>query len=178
MTQLQSDEELNPVISKINTKSFANFWMGTFFLLSSISLFILMMMFIFVWQPIWTEGFEDFHTVSEAIDQLDQTAKPASDAVPLMLQEMSQMNKNMYQMNTTLYEMHKMNNTMYEMHNIMQSMGVSMSHMEQMTPELKRMTQSIEQMTMVLSTEMPRLSYTMGRVNKKMPNMDFMPFKN
>ena len=177
MTQLQSDVKNNPVLNKVNTKSFANFGIGVFFLLSSISLLILMMMFIFVWQPIWTDGFEDFHTVSEAIDQLDQTAKPASDAVPLMLVEMNRMNKNMYQMNTTLYEMHKMNNTMYEMHNIMQGMAASMGHMEQMTPELKRMTQSIEQMTLVLSTEMPRLSYSIGRVNNKMPNMDFIPFK-
>lgn len=134
-------------------------------------------MFIFVWQPIWSEGFEDFHTISTAIDKLDKTAKPASDTVPLMLSEMKQMNQNMYQMNTTLYEMKRMNNTMYEMQNIMQGMSASMDNLEQMTPEIQRMTLSIDQMTMVLSTEMPRMTYTMGRVNNKMPDMDFMPFK-
>ncbi len=177
MTQVQSDEKQNPVINKLNTKSFANFWVGIFFLISSVALFILMMMFIFVWQPIWSEGFKDFHTISNAIDQLNKTAKPASDAVPLMLVEMNKMNKNMYQMNTTLYQMNRMNNTLNEMQNIMQGMNASMGNIEQMTPEIKRMTLSIEQMTMVLSTEMPRMTYTMGRLNNKMPSMDFMPFK-
>ena len=177
MTQVQSDEKQNPVINKLNTKSFANFWVGIFFLISSVALFILMMMFIFVWQPIWSEGFKDFHTISNAIDQLNKTAKPASDAVPLMLVEMNKMNKNMYQMNTTLYQMNRMNNTLNEMQNIMQGMNASIGNMEQMTPEIKRMTLSIEQMTMVLSTEMPRMTYTMGRLNNKMPSMDFMPFK-
>jgi hypothetical protein len=177
LTQVQSDEKHNPIINKLNTKSFANFWVGIFFLLSSLALFILMMMFIFVWQPIWSEGFKDFHTISNAIDNLNKTAKPASDAVPLMLVEMNKMSENMYQMNTTLYQMNRMNNTLNEMQNIMQGMNASMGNIEQMTPEVKRMTLSIEQMTMVLSTEIPRMTYTMGRLNNKMPSMDFMPFK-
>ena len=177
MTQLQSDEKQNPVINNLNTKSFAGFWAGMFFLISSISLFILMVMFIFVWQPIWTDGFKDFHTISNAIDTLNKTAKPASDTIPLMLVEMNKMNKNMYQMNTTLHQMHRMNNTLNEMQNMMQAMTVSLGSMEQMTPEIKRMTLSIEQMTTVLSTEIPRMTYTMGRLNNKMPSMGFMPFK-
>ena len=170
MTQIQSDENLDSDINKINAKSFANFWTGMFFLISSVSLLILMMMFIFVWQPIWTEGFKDFHTISNAIDKLDKTAKPASEAVPLMLTQMKQINQHMYQMNTTMYEMKRMSETMHEMQITMQGMSASIGNIEQMTPEIKRMT-------MVLSTEMPRLSYTIGRVNNKMPNMDFMPFK-
>ena len=177
MTQLQSDEKHNPIINKLNTKSFASFWVGIFFLISSVSLFIIMMMFVFVWQPIWSEGFRDFHTISTAIDQLNKTAKPASDAVPLMLEEMNEINKNMYQMNTTLYQMNRMNNTLNEMQNIMQGMNASMENMEQMTPEIKKMALSISQMTLILSTEMPRMSYTMGRLNNKMPSMGFMPFK-
>ncbi len=176
MTQLQSDEKHNPVINKINKKSFASFWAGMFFLTSSVSLIIVMSMFIFVWQPIWTEGFKDFHTISNAIDKLDKTAKPASETVPLMLVEMKKMNKNMYEMNKTMYEMHKMNKTMYEMQNIMRDMGESMGNIEEMTPNIQRMTLSIEQMTIVLSTEMSRMTYLMGRVDNKMPNMDFMPF--
>ena len=136
-----------------------------------------MLMFIFVWQPIWTEGFEDFHTVSNAIDKLDKTAKPASEAIPLILAEMNQINQNMYQMNTTLYEMKKMSHSMHEMQNIMHSMRVSIGKMEQMTPEVKSMRRSIEHMTTVLSTEIPRMTYTMDRLNNKMPSMDFMPFK-
>ena len=152
MTQLQSDERHNPVINKINTKSFANFWVGTFFMTSSVSLIIVMSMFVFVWQPIWTDGFKDFHTISNAIDKLDTTAKPASDTIPLMLVEMK------------------------KMQNTMRDMDESMGNIEEMTPNIKRMTLSIEQMTMVLSTEMPRITYLMGRVDNKMPNMDFMPF--
>ena len=170
MTQLQSGENLNSDINKINTKSFANFWMGIFFLISSVSLLILMMMFIFVWQPIWTEGFKDFHTISTAIDKLDKTAKPASEAIPLMLVQMNQINQHMYQMNTTMHEMKRMSKTMHEMQNTMEGMSESVGIMEEMTPEIKRMT-------MVLSNEMPRLSYTIDRVNNKMPNMDFMPFR-
>lgn len=176
MTQLQSDEKLNSITNKVNTKNFASFWIGTFFLLASVSLFILMMMFIFVWQPIWTDGFEDFHTVSNAIDKLDKTAKPASDTIPLMLAEMKTINQNMYQMNTTLYEMNRMSKAMHEMKNIMQGMNASIVNMEKMTPDIRRMTLSIDQMTMVLSTEMPRLTYTIDKLDNKMPNMDFMPF--
>jgi len=145
LTQLQSDEKHNPVINKLNTKSFANFWMGMFFMASTVSLIIVMSMFVFVWQPVWTEGFKDFHTISNAIDKLDKTAKPASDSIPLML-----------------VEMNKMQNTMRDMND-------SMRHIEEMTPHVK-------QMTMVLSTEMPRITYMLGRVENKVPNMDFMPF--
>ena len=170
MTQIQSDENINSDINKINSKSFANFWIGIFFLISSVSLLILMMVFIFVWQPIWTEGFKDFHTISTAIDKLNKTAKPASEAIPLMLVQINQINQNMYQMNATMHEMKRMSKTMHEMQDTLQGMSVSIGNMEEMTPEIKRMT-------MVLSSEMPRLSYTIGRVNNKMPNMGFMPFK-
>ncbi len=176
MTQLQSDEKHNPVINKIGTKSFANFWTGMFFMASSVSLILVISMFIFVWQPIWTEGFEDFHTISNAIDNLNKTAKPASDAVPLMLVEMNKMNLHMHEMNKNLYEMHEMNKTMHEMQNTIRDMSVSIGNIEEMTPNIKRMTLSIEQMTMVLSTELPRITFLMGRVDNKMPNMDFMPF--
>ena len=119
--------------------------MGMFFMASTVSLIIVMSMFVFVWQPIWTEGFKDFHTISNAIDKLDKTAKPASDTIPLML-----------------VEMNKMQNTMRDMND-------SMGHIEEMTPHIKTMT-------MVLSTEMPRITYMLGRVENKVPNMDFMPF--
>ena len=175
MTQVQSDEK-HTVVNKIGTKSFANFWTGMFFMTSSVSLIISMLMFVFVWQPIWTEGFEDFHTISNAIDNLNQTAKPASDAVPLMLAEMNKMNNNMYEMNKHMQEMYTMNKNMLEMQNTMRDMSASMGNIEEMTPNIKRMTLSIEQMTMVLSTELPRISFMMGRLDNKMPSMNFMPF--
>ena len=170
LTQPQSDENINSDNNKIKTKRFADLWVGIFFLMSSVSLLILMLMFIFVWQPIWTEGFKDFHTISTAIDKLDKTAKPASEAIPLMLVQMNQINQHMYQMNTTMHEMKRMSKTMHEMQGTMQGMSVSIGNIEQMTPEIQRMTT-------VLSTELPRMSYTISRVNNKMPNMDFMPFK-
>jgi hypothetical protein len=159
LTQHQSDEKHNPVINKIGTKSFANFWTGMFFMTSSVSLIIVMLMFVFIWQPIWTEGFKDFHTISTAINNLNKTAKPASDAVPIMLVEMK-----------------KMNFQMQEMKNNMRNMSASLGNIEEMTPNIKRMTLSVEQMTMVLSTELPRITFMMDRVDNKMPNMDYMPF--
>ena len=116
--------------------------------------------FIVIWQPIWTEGFKDFHTISNAIDKLDKTAQPASDTIPLMLVEMTKMNK-----------------SMNEMKNIMHNMGGSMENIEQMTPNIKRMTNSVNQLTVVMTTQIPRMSHLMGRVENKMPYMNFMPFK-
>jgi methyl-accepting chemotaxis protein len=115
-------------------------------------------MFIFVWQPIWTEGFKDFHTISNAIDKLDKTAQPASDTIPLMLAEMVKMNK-----------------SMNGMQNIMREMNGSMENIEQMTPDIKRMTHSVDQMTVVMSNEMTRMTYLMGRIQNKIPSMNFMP---
>ena len=65
---------------------FADFWRGVFYLISSAAIVIVLAMFVFVWQPIWTEGFKDFHTISEAILKLDETARPASEVAPLCLQ--------------------------------------------------------------------------------------------
>lgn len=160
MVQLQSDQKHVPVDNKMNTKGFANLWIGIFFLVSSVSLVIVMSMFIVIWQPIWTEGFKDFHTISNAIDKLDKTAQPASDTIPLMLVEMTKMNK-----------------SMNEMKNIMHNMGGSMENIEQMTPNIKRMTNSVNQLTVVMTTQIPRMSHLMNRVENKMPYMNFMPFK-
>lgn len=176
MAHHQSDEKHNSIVHKTNKKSFADFWTGIFFMISSVSLIIVMLMFVLVWQPIWSEGFRDFHTVSNAIDNLNKTAKPASDTVPLMLIEMNKMNKTMYEMNKMNKTIYEMNITMYELQNTMRDMNGSMGKIEEITSDIKRMTLSTEQMTLVLSTEMPRMTYFMSRVGNKMPNMDFMPF--
>lgn len=176
MTQLQSDEKHSPDTGNTKRRSFAEFWMGIFFMLSSFALLILMTMFILVWQPIWTEGFEDFHTISNAIDKLNKTAQPASRTIPLMLVEMEKINKGMHQMNLTMHQMNKMNSTMFGMQNIMQDMSTSIAKIDDMTPDIKRMSISIDQMSLVLSNELPRMNYQMDRVRNKMPNMDFIPF--
>jgi FtsZ-binding cell division protein ZapB len=122
LAQLQSDKKHGPADKNMSTRSFHHLWIGIFFIVSSVSLIIVMSMFIFVWQPIWTEGFKDFHTISNAIDKLDKTAQPASDTIPLMLAEMVKMNK-----------------SMNGMQNIMREMNGSMENIEQMTPDIKRM---------------------------------------
>ena len=158
MAQLQSDKKHDPADNEVNTRSFHHLWIGVFFMVSSVSLIIVMSMFIFVWQPIWSEGFKDFHTISNAIDKLDKTAQPASNVIPLMLVEMTKMNENMN-----------------KMQNIMREMNGSMESIEQMTPDIKRMTHSVDKMTVVMSTEMSRMTYLMSRVVKKIPSMNFMP---
>lgn len=59
----------------MNSKKFAHLSVGVFFITSALSLVILMLMFIFVWQPIWTEGFKDFHTVSSAIKNIKRNSQ-------------------------------------------------------------------------------------------------------
>jgi hypothetical protein len=108
---------------EVQYKRFAELWRGIFFLVSSVSLCIVLFMFIFVWQPIWTKGFSDFHTISEAISKLDQTAKPASKVAPLMLVEISKMNQTMTNMDTTML---RVNTTMEQMS---QSMSGQMGRM-------------------------------------------------
>ncbi|MBL7004217.1 MAG: hypothetical protein ISR69_09350 [Gammaproteobacteria bacterium] len=158
----QSDFDKNNYAEADNSrfKGFANFWHGMFFFVSSVFLAVLLFMFIYVWQPIWEEGFKDFHTISSAIAQLDETAKPASNTIPQMLAEMRSMNASMT--NMTL---------------IMQEMEASIDGIEEMTPALKTMSLSIEHMTLVVSNELPRMAYLLGRVENKIPNIDFMPFK-
>jgi len=89
----------------MNTKKFAFISIGVFFIVSSISLAILMSMFIFVWQPIWTEGFKDFHTISGAITKLNETAKPTSQIAPEMLVEMKKISKSMVHIETSMTSM-------------------------------------------------------------------------
>jgi len=142
-----------PALKKENedqsaSKQFANVAVGLFFVISSLSLVTLVSMFIWVWQPIWSDGFNDFHTISNAIDKLDNTAKPATDTIPSMLNEMTQMNKSMKDMVT-----------------IMSSMDKSVSVIGEMTPAIKKMTFQMERMT-----------YLMSRIDSKLPATNRLPF--
>lgn len=76
-------------------KKFADFWRGMFYFTSTITMAVVLYLLVVVWQPIWTGGFQDFGKISQAIEDLDKTTKPAVAAVPEMLQEMKKMNQNM-----------------------------------------------------------------------------------
>ena len=89
----------------MNTKKFAYLSIGVFFFSAAISLLILMLMFIFVWQPIWTTGFKDFHTISGAITTLNETAKPVSKLAPEILVEMKKMTSSILQIEISMNSM-------------------------------------------------------------------------
>ncbi len=123
----------------MNSKKFAHLSVGVFFATSALSLVILMLMFIFVWQPIWTEGFKDFHTVSSAIKTLNETAKPASELAPEILLEMKKMTNSMAHIESSMHsmtytidsigqsmtgQMHIMNNEVNQMGNRLSPFGM------------------------------------------------------
>lgn len=159
MSQVESEHIQHIEEPQNRSKRFVNIAIGIFFLVSSISIVIFMYLVLTIWQPIWTEGFKDFHTISDAIGELDQTAQPASETIPLMLAEMVQMNKNMNQMQT-----------------IMRDMDQSMGQIEKVTPNIQDMTASIINMNGILQTQMTNMVYLMDRIENKLPDMDFMPF--
>jgi len=114
----------------MNTKKFVHLSIGIFFSISTISLIVLMLMFIFVWQPIWTEGFKDFHTISGAIIKLNETAKPASLIAPEMLIEMKKMTGSMEQIEVSV-----------------NNMNYSVDHMGRaVTQQMQRMNYEVDQM--------------------------------
>ena len=133
-------------------KKFADLWRGIFFLVSTVSLVVVVMMFIFVWQPIWTAGFKDFHTITEAISKLDKTAKPVSDIAPLALVQITEMNKTMMDMRT------------------------SMKTLEELNPNIMRMTFTMDQMNQIMSGEMGRMSYEVDKMGDKFTPFGMMPF--
>ena len=118
-----------------------------------------MSMFVLIWQPIWTEGFKDFHTITNAINQLNTTAKPATETVPLMLDQMSIMNK-----------------SMKDMQIVMQDMHASMQTLEKITPHLEEMNTSIENMSVVLSTQMGQMTYLMDKMENRISPNGMMPY--
>jgi len=133
-------------------KKFADLWRGIFFLISSVSLIIVVIMFIFIWQPIWTDGFKDFHTISEAISKLDKTAKPASEMAPLALIQITEMNKTMLEMRT------------------------SMQVLEELNPNIIRMTFTMDQMNRSMSGQMGKMTYEVDQMGDKFTPFGMMPF--
>ncbi|MBT3202895.1 MAG: hypothetical protein HOM14_00655 [Gammaproteobacteria bacterium] len=159
MSELENEQKVVEPNKEIKSKKFANLWMGIFFMVSSLSLIVLMSMFVFVWQPIWTDGFKDFHTISTAIDKLDKTAQPASATIPAMLEEMTKMNQSMNEMEVIMTDMHG-----------------SMVNLEEMTPEIKSMNTSVERMTVVIATHLGRMTFLMGQIENKLPPTNMMPW--
>lgn len=143
----------------MNMKRFADFWRGTFFFLASISLIVALYMFIVVWQPIWTAGFKDFHTISKAIAKLDETAKPAAAVAPSMLQQMTEMNASMKQMDINITAMRD-----------------SVATMEQLNPNILRVNYTMEQMTYIMSNQMGRMNYEVDQMGDKFSPFGMMPF--
>ncbi|MGB3917943.1 MAG: hypothetical protein WBL07_10925 [Thiothrix litoralis] len=89
----------------MDLKKFADFWRGMFYLISTVTMGILLYLLVIVWQPLWAGGFEDFGDISEAIGHLDATTKPAVEMVPSMLDQMMLMNQNMQLMNQNIDQM-------------------------------------------------------------------------
>lgn len=169
MTQPQSTQKKGFFSDNSRVKRFADISRGVFFLVAALSLIFAML----VWQPIWVKGFKDFHTISAAIDNLNKTAQPASTSVPLMLEQMVDMNESMLDMKL-----------------IMQDMHVSMVNLEEVTPNIKNMTISVDQMNtsvnqmnasvesinMNMTTQLVRMSYLIDQMESKFSPFGMMPF--
>lgn len=153
----------------MRTKRFAEFWKGVFFFIASISLGIMMFMFLFVWQPIWTKGFKDFHTISAAISKLDETAKPAVEVAPLMLNQVIKMNESLSHMENTMLSMEEIRTTMDKMH-------VSMKKLEELNPNIVKMTYTMDNMNWVMSGELGKMNYEVDQIGDKFTPFGMMPF--
>ena len=150
-------------------KKFADFWRGVFFLISSISLTIIMAMFVFVWQPIWTAGFKDFHTISDAITKLNETAKPSSEIAPLMLDEIAKMNNSLGHIEKTMLTIDEINTTM-------KSIGASMKTIEDINPNIVSMNYTMAQMNQTLLGQMRQMNYEVDQMGDKFSPFGMMPF--
>lgn len=153
----------------MQARKFANLCMGLFFLISSISLAVLMIMFVFVWQPIWTEGFKDFHNISDAIGKLNETAKPSAEIAPQMLTEITKMNVSMKNMEDTMV-------AMTEIRSIMADMGVSMKSLEDINPNIIEVNKSVDHMGRMISGEMGKMNYEVNNMSDRFSPMGMMPF--
>ena len=78
--------------------TFTEFWKGMFFLVATAGLAVFLYLVVVVWQPLWTEGFQNFGDISKAISRLDRTAKPVGEIAPMILGEMDAMRVTMNKM--------------------------------------------------------------------------------
>ena len=132
-------------------RTFAEFWKGMFFFVSTLGLAIILYLVVVVWQPLWTEGFNNFGDISKAIGRLDRTAKPVGEIAPMILGEMD------------------------EMRAIMQKMQQSMESIEEINPNVKDMTYSMHRMTWVMERQMGEMTNEMDRMGDKFSPTGMMP---
>ena len=136
----------------MDMKTFTEFWKGMFFFVSTLTLSVFLYLVVFVWQPLWTDGFRNFGDISKAIMRLDRTAKPVAEMAPLMLGEMDEMRKTMVKMQQ------------------------SMEIFEEMNPSVKEMTYSMNRMTWVIEQRMGMMTNEMDRMGDRFSPSGMMPF--
>lgn len=154
----------------MRARKFASWCIGLFFLVSSISLGILMVMFIFVWQPIWSDGFKDFHNISDAIGKLNETARPSAEIAPLLLSEIKKINRSMNHMEETML-------AMTEIRTIMIDMGKSMKSLEKINPNIVEVNRSVDHLGEMISKQMGQMNYEVNNMSDRFTPMGMMPFK-
>ncbi len=101
---------------------FYEFWKGMFFFVSTLFVGTMLYLVVFKWQPLWTEGFEDFSQISKAILHLDKTARPVSEMAPLMLGEMDAMRMSLLEIEGSMKTMEEINPTVQQIHHSMNRM--------------------------------------------------------
>ena len=136
----------------MDMNTFAEFWKGMFFFVSTVTLSVLLYLVVIVWQPLWTDGFRNFGDISKAIIRLDRTAKPVAEMAPLMLGEMD------------------------EMRETMGKMQLSMETIEEINPSVKEMTHTMNRMTWVIEQRMGIMTNEMDRMGDRFSPSGMMPF--
>ena len=134
-------------------RTFVEFWRGMFFLVATLTVSVIFYLVVVKWQPLWTEGFNDFGDISESIMRLDKTARPVAEMAPLMLGEMDEMRKSM------------------------RAMQQSIESIENINPNVMEMTRTMNRMTWVMDQRMGMMNNGMDRVGDKLspPGM-LLPF--
>jgi len=136
----------------MDMKTFAEFWKGMFFFVSTVTLSVLLYLVVIVWQPLWTDGFRNFGDISQAIIRLDRTAKPVAEMAPLMLGEMDEMRQTMVKMQ------------------------LSMENIEEINPSVKEMTHTMNRMTWVIEQRMGIMTNEIDRMGDRFSPSGMMPF--
>lgn len=136
----------------MDMKTFAEFWKGMFFFVSTVSVCVVLYLVVIIWQPLWTDGFANFGDISKSITRLDRTARPVAEMAPLMLGEMDQMRESMVKMQQ------------------------SMETMEQINPSVKEMNLTMNHMTWVIERRMGAMNSEMNRMGDNLSPSGMMPY--
>ncbi len=153
----------------MQTAKFADLAKGFFYLVAGLSLVLMMLMFAFIWQPIWTAGFKDFHTISGAISELNETSRPTAEVAPLLLAEFRNMNDSLDHIEAEMLAIE-------QMRIILAGMGESIESLEQLNPSMLRINNSVDHMGQVLSNQMGVMNYEVDRMGNKLSPFGMLPF--